>query len=187
MSAAAHDSARNARTGLIFAGFAAAMLCLGFASAPLYRAFCQATGFAGTARIAEGAQAPGAIAGKIISVRFDSNVSSKLPWEFAPEEETKRVAIGARQMTFFEATNESDHAITGRAAFNITPEQAAPYFVKVQCFCFNEQTLKAGEHVRMPVTFYVDPKLATDPDTKDISEITLSYTFFPVDSSKTGG
>jgi cytochrome c oxidase assembly protein subunit 11 len=186
LSAAATVASRNTRTGLIFAGIAAAMLALGFASAPLYRAFCQATGFNGTARIDKGAQAPGEVVGKIVSVRFDSNVAKKLPWQFAPEEVAKRVAIGARQMTFFEATNDSDHAITGRAAFNITPDQAAKYFVKIQCFCFNEQTLKAHEHVRMPVVFYVDPALATDPDTKDISEITLSYTFFPVDPAKAG-
>ena len=186
MSTAAHSARRNGRTGFMFAGVAAGMLGLGFAAVPFYRAFCQATGFNGTARIDEGAQAPGAVAGKIVSVRFDSNVGNKMPWEFAPEEPTKRVAIGARQMTFFGATNDSDHAITGRAVFNITPDQAAKYFVKVQCFCFTEQTLAAHEHVRMPVTFYVDPQLARDPDTKDISEITLSYTFFPVASAKAG-
>jgi cytochrome c oxidase assembly protein subunit 11 len=183
----AHAISRNARTGLVFGGVACAMIGLGFAASPFYRAFCQATGFNGTARIDKGAQAPGAVVGKMVSVRFDSNVAPQLPWTFAPEQLTKRVAIGARELVFFNATNDGTQPITGRAVFSITPGQAAKYFVKIQCFCFTEQTLKAGESVRMPVVFYVDPKLATDPDTRDVSEITLSYTFFPVDPSKAAG
>jgi len=167
--------------------FALATLALGFASVPLYRAFCQATGYGGTTQRAEGAQAPGAVVGKIINVRFDGNVSPHLQWRFAPEKNVQRVAIGARQMAFFEATNTSDHVITGRATFNVTPEETGKYFTKIQCFCFTEQTLKPGETARMPVIFYVDPKMIDDDDTKDISEITLSYTFFPVDSGKVSG
>ena len=95
-----------------------------------------------------------------------------------------RFAVGAREMTFFDAANLTDKPLTGHAAFNITPEQSAKYFVKIQCFCFTEQTLQPHARVRMPVVFYVDPKFASDPDTNDISEITLSYTFFPIDSAK---
>ncbi|MBU3078149.1 cytochrome c oxidase assembly protein [Sphingomonas quercus] len=181
-----HAIDRNARTGLIFAAVAAGMVGLGFAAVPFYRMFCQATGYDGTARIDVNAHAPGAV-GKIINVRFDSNVSPKLKWRFAPEEGVERVAVGARKMAFFNATNLSDHTVTGTAAFNVTPDQAGQYFVKIQCFCFTKQTLKPGETVRMPVVYYVDPALLKDEDAKDISEITLSYTFYPVDQTDSAG
>jgi cytochrome c oxidase assembly protein subunit 11 len=163
----------------------AAMTALGFASVPLYRMFCQATGYNGTAREALNATAPGEVIGKIVNVRFDANVKPGMEWTFEPDERVKRVAVGARQMVFFTAINNTDHTITGSAAFNVSPDQTGQYFTKIQCFCFTEQTLKAHERVRMPVIFYVDPQFAKDPDTKDISEITLSYTFFPVASPKT--
>ncbi len=184
--AAATPVDRNARTGFIFAGVAAAMLGLGYASVPLYRMFCQATGFDGTARIDTTAHAPGAV-GRMINVRFDANVSPKLDWTFGPEKPVKRVAVGARQLTFFEATNHSSRPITGTAAFNVTPDQAGQYFVKIQCFCFTRQTLKPGETMRMPVIFYVDPAMLKNPDADAISEITLSYTFFPVDQTEAAG
>ncbi len=178
----------NTRTGLLFAMVALAMLGLGYASSPLYRMFCQATGFNGTTQRAESnAAAPGEVVGKIVSVRFDGNVAPKLKWQFAPEQQTQRVAIGAREMAFFTATNLSDRKLTGHAAFNVTPEQVGKYFTKIQCFCFTEQTLEPHQTVRMPVIYYVDPKFLDDPDTNDISEITLSYTFFPVDSAGTAG
>jgi cytochrome c oxidase assembly protein subunit 11 len=165
----------------------AAMTALGFASVPLYRMFCQATGYNGTARKALNAVAPGEVIGKIVNVRFDANVKPGMDWTFEPDDRVKRVAIGARQMVFFTAINNTDHVITGSAAFNVSPDQTGQYFTKIQCFCFTEQTLKPHERVRMPVIFYVDPQFAKDPDTKDISEITLSYTFFPVASPKTAG
>ena len=117
-------------------------------------------------------------------IDFDTNVSPKLPWKFAPENPSDLVAIGARDMAFFTATNTSDHAITGTATFNVSPAQAGKYFTKIQCFCFTQQTLKPGETARMPVIFFVDPKMLTDPDAVDIKTITLSYTFYPVDSAK---
>jgi cytochrome c oxidase assembly protein subunit 11 len=186
MGALADPGRRNARTGLAFAGLAAAMVGLGYASVPLYRMFCEATGFNGTTRRAAVADAPGPV-GKMIRVRFDANVSPKLKWRFAPEQFVQRVGVGARQMEFFTATNLSDKPLTGTATFNVTPSQAGQYFVKIQCFCFTEQTLKPGETARMPVIFYVDPGLLKDPDAADIDEITLSYTFFPVDPAKTAG
>jgi cytochrome c oxidase assembly protein subunit 11 len=176
---------RNRRVGAIAGMIALAMVALGFASVPLYRIFCQVTGFDGTTQKAVGAKAPGSV-GKLINVRFDGNVAPSLPWTFEPEQHVQRVAVGARDMEFFTATNLSDRPVTGTATFNVTPNQAGQYFTKIQCFCFTEQTLKPGETVRMPVVFYVDPKLITDPATNDITEITLSYTFFPVDSGKNG-
>ena len=171
------------RTGLLMLLLVAAMVGLGFASVPLYRLFCEATGWNGTVKEELTATAPGAI-GRLVDVRFDANVSPNLKWRFEPDERVKRVAVGARQMAFFTAVNESDHAITGTAAFNVSPPQAGQYFVKIQCFCFTQQTLRPHERVRMPVVFFVDPGFAKDPDANDISEITLSYTFFPVASSK---
>jgi len=175
---------KNNRVAALAALVVVAMVGLAFASVPLYRVFCQVTGFAGTTRRADNAQAPGPV-GKIISVRFDANTVPQLPWRFSPEKSTERVAVGAREMAFFTARNLSDRPVTGRATFNVTPEQAGQYFTKIQCFCFTEQTLRPGEEVRMPVVFYVDPKMLDDKDANDISEITLSYTFYPVDPQNT--
>jgi len=177
---------RNRSVALIAGGIALATLAMGFAAVPLYRMFCQATGFGGTTQRSVDGQVPGSV-GKIIDVRFDGNVSPRLAWSFGPEKPVERVAVGAREMAFFTAVNNSDHEITGTATFNVTPDQAGQYFTKIQCFCFTEQTLKPGERVRMPVIFYVDPKLLEDPDARNISEITLSYTFYPVDSGKVSG
>ena len=173
------DPARNRRVALIAAGFALAMLGLGYASVPLYRLFCQVTGFGGTTQRVGEAQAAEvrAVAGKTMVIRFDGNVAKGLPWKFGPDEVTRTVPIGERSMTTFHAINQSGRPITGTATFNVTPEQAGRYFSKVQCFCFTEQTLKPGEDVRMPVVFYVDPKILEDENAKDVEEITLSYTF----------
>ena len=170
------------RTGLLAVALACGMTGLGYASVPLYRAFCQATGFGGTTQKADAA--PGAVlTGKRVSVRFDANHVSSLPWEFKPEKNNEPVILGEREIAFFTAKNLSDKPITGRATFNVTPTQAGKYFNKIQCFCFTEQTLLPGKQVRMPVIFYVDPKIADDPDANDIEEITLSYTFYPVDEA----
>jgi cytochrome c oxidase assembly protein subunit 11 len=178
---------RKARTALLAFLLVFGMTGLAFASVPLYRMFCQVTGFDGTTMRASAGRAPGAIAGKSVSIRFDANTSSALPWKFAPERNREPVAIGEREIAFYEARNLSDRTVTGSATFNVTPVQAGKYFNKIQCFCFEQQTLKAGEQVRMPVIFYVDPEFASDPDTRDISEITLSYTFYPVDEPNPQG
>ena len=172
---------RNLRTALLGGLLVCSMTGLAFASVPLYRLFCQVTGFAGTTQRAEGTDAPGAVAGKSVIVRFDANTSSALPWEFKPERNTETVTIGARDMAFYTAKNLSDRPVTGTATFNVTPVKAGQYFTKIQCFCFTEQTLQPGQEIRMPVVFYVDPKIVEDENTKGISEITLSYTFFPVE------
>jgi cytochrome c oxidase assembly protein subunit 11 len=177
---------RNRRVSRMMWLVAAAMLALGFAAVPLYRMFCQATGWDGTTqRAVAGADAPGAVVGKIVNVRFDANISPGMGWSFEPDQKVARVAVGARQLAFFTAINLTDHPITGQASYNVTPDEAGKFFTKIQCFCFTEQTLKPHERVRMPVIYFVDPKLIDDADAKQISEITLSYTFFPVDSGKT--
>jgi len=175
---------KNAKTGLRLALVALAMVALAFASVPLYRAFCQATGFGGTTQRAE--TAPGAVAGEI-GVRFDANIDSKLPWRFEPVQEKVRVHPGERTTIYYRATNLTARTTTGQAIFNVTPEETGPYFNKIACFCFTEQTLKPGESVMMPVVFFVDPKILKDEDTKTIDEITLSYTFYPVESGETTG
>ena len=175
---------RNGRTAALMALLVAAMVGLAFASVPLYRLFCQVTGFGGTpmrASEVEGSLTP---TGKIVRIRFDANTNSALPWQFEPEVKVERAAVGARKMAFYTARNLGDKPVTGTATFNVTPAQAGQYFSKIQCFCFNEQTLQPGEEVRMPVVYFVDPRILDDPDASRIEEITLSYTFFPVDSGK---
>jgi len=169
----------NGRTALIVAAICAAMLGLAFAAVPLYRMFCEATGFAGTPERAE--RAPGAVAGQI-GVRFDANVHPGLPWRFEPVRNTIRVAPGAKTKIFYRAENLSARAITAQAAFNVTPDTVGKYFKKIACFCFTEQTLQPGQRVDMPVVFFVDPAIRQDPDTRHVDEITLSYTFYPVET-----
>ena len=182
-SAVASLEQKNLRVGLIALAVAAAMVALGFAAVPLYRLFCQVTGFAGTAQvasesdasIAERLAASGAT--KPISIRFDASTASNMPWTFEPERTTETVQIGTRDLAFYTARNNSSVPITGAATFNVEPEQAAPYFNKIQCFCFSEQTLQPGEKMRMPVLFYVDPAALDDPNMEGVEQITLSYTF----------
>ena len=170
---------KNRVVAIRMALFALAMLGLAFASVPLYRAFCQVTGFGGPTQKADAA--PGAVAGQI-GVRFDANIDPALPWKFEPVQETVRIHPGARTTIYYQATNYTARSTTGQAVFNVTPEIAGKYFSKIECFCFTEQTLKPGESVKMPVIFFVDPKLRDDPDTDHIDEITLSYTFYPVEN-----
>ena len=173
---------RNLRIGLIALALAVGMLGLGFAAVPLYRLFCQVTGFAGTPRratedqaitaqrLAESAGAP------TISIRFDAN-TDHMPWIFKPNQTTETVQMGERAMATFEAQNLSSVPVTGAASFNVEPDYAAKYFTKIQCFCFTQQTLKPGQKVEMPVIFYVDAAALKDPEMKDVQQITLSYTF----------
>ena len=162
---------KNTRTATYMALIVAAMIGFAFASVPLYRLFCEVTGFAGTPLRADAA--PGAIAGEI-GVRFDGNTHASLPWEFGPVKTTVRIAPGARTQLFYRARNLSSLPSTGSAVFNVSPSQAGKYFKKIECFCFVEQTLQPGQSVDMPVVFFVDPQIATDPDTRHIDEITLS-------------
>ena len=169
---------RNRRVGLMALAFALVMLGLGFASVPLYRMFCAATGYGGTTQRATAAEAGGvALAAQRISVRFDGNVENGMPWRFGPEQVTQDMRIGERRIAYFDAENLSDHAITGIASFNVEPELAGLYFKKIQCFCFNQQTLQPHEKVRMPVIYFVDPAILKDAEGAATTQITLSYTF----------
>ena len=179
-------AARNARTGLTMAMLAAAMVGLAFASVPLYRLFCEVTGFGGTPLRVTG-DAPGAVSATAIGVRFDANIEPTLPWRFEPVQSVVRIEPGARTTIAYRAKNLSGRTTVGEAVFNVTPAQAGQYFSKIECFCFTEQALKPGQEVNMPVIFFVDPKLRTDPATRDIDEITLSYTFYPVEKGGTAG
>jgi cytochrome c oxidase assembly protein subunit 11 len=168
----------NRKIGLIMGAVALGMLGLGYAAVPFYRMFCQATGFNGTTQRATSAQAAAVRAtGAPITIRFDANVAPGLKWVFRPEQVTQDGRVGERKMAWFYAKNVSDHAIVGRAVFNVTPEQTGAYFHKIQCFCFSNQRLEAGQEVRMPVIYYVDPAMLKDVDARDVPEITLSYTF----------
>jgi cytochrome c oxidase assembly protein subunit 11 len=172
---------RNLRTGIMAGMIAVAMVGMGFAAVPLYRIFCEVTGFGGTTmRVSEAQAAKIVGTNKTMTIRFDANMQG-LPWEFRPESPTDVVTIGERDISIFLAKNVSSLPMTGTATFNVAPAQAGQYFSKIQCFCFQEQTLKPGEQIRMPVVYYVDPKILDDPNTRDIEEITLSYTFYPVD------
>lgn len=178
MASAPSVEHRNRRTGLIAAAGALAMLGMGYAAVPLYRLFCQVTGFGGTTQRATAEDvAKIQIGTEKISVRFDSNIDPDLPWKFQPSQVTQEMAIGTRKMAFYTAENLSDKPITGVASFNVQPELAGIYFHKVHCFCFNQQTLKPGEKVEMPVQYYVDPAILKDPEAAGIKQITLSYTF----------
>jgi len=174
---------RNRRVGLLALLAALAMLGLGFASVPLYRLFCQVTGYGGTTQRASlsdadlAAQFAGSAGAREFSIRFDANTARDLDWQFAPRQTTDRVTIGERDMVIFDARNNTDHPITGTATFNVEPEQAGVHFNKIQCFCFTEQVLQPGESVAMPVLFFVDPAAADDPNMKQVEQITLSYTF----------
>jgi len=164
-----------------------AMVGLAFASVPLYRIFCQVTGLGGTTMRVDEATAASIrpVPGRSVSVRFDANTSRDLLWNFGPTENARTVPIGARNMTVYRARNLATRPLTGTATFNVTPVQAGRYFQKVQCFCFTEQTLQPGQEVQMPVIFQVDPAILDDPSLRNITEITLSYTFYPVERPRT--
>ncbi|MEM6856660.1 MAG: cytochrome c oxidase assembly protein [Pseudomonadota bacterium] len=171
---------RNLRTGLMALALAAAMVGLGFASVPLYRLFCQVTGFGGTTQVAsesDAALAAAAATGQTMSIRFDGSTAVDVPWTFKPSKPTDTVTIGQRDMAIYVARNDGPSTITGTATFNVEPAQAGLYFNKVQCFCFTEQTLEPGEEVQMPVVYYVDPAILEDEFMADVEQITLSYTF----------
>ena len=179
MSRPDKKSGANKRAGLIAiicGGTVVAMTGAAFAAVPLYKMFCQATGFDGTVRKAE--KAPDQILDRMVTIRFDTNVRD-LPMKFTAEQNTQRVRIGETGIAYFDVTNTSDKPIQARAAYNVVPEYAGPYFQKLQCFCFDSQTIEAGETRKFPVQYFVAPELATDREARGATEITLSYTFYP--------
>ena len=167
---------RNGATVVLLVSVIAGMAGLAFASVPLYRLFCQATGFGGTTQRA--AAAPGATGDTVVTVRFDAETAPDLPWEFRPLTTSVQVHPGEPREVFYRATNHSAAAVSGTATFNVTPAKSGIYFDKLQCFCFTEQRLEAGESRDMAVSFFVDPDLVKDPGTRDVRTITLSYTMF---------
>ncbi|MGF1611479.1 MAG: cytochrome c oxidase assembly protein [Kiloniellales bacterium] len=167
---------RNAPVALLLAGVAVGMVGLAFASVPLYRLFCQVTGFGGTPQVAS--SAPEEISERVMKVRFNADVSPALPWAFQPEVREMEVKVGEQKLIFFRARNLSARETSGTATFNVTPLKTGQYFSKVQCFCFNEQRLAPGQEVEMGVSFFVDPAIVDNPGLDDVTTITLSYTFF---------
>jgi cytochrome c oxidase assembly protein subunit 11 len=171
------DSIKNRKVALLSAIVVVSMVGLAYASVPLYRLFCQVTGFGGTTQRAEAA--PKTTADRRMTILFDANRAASLPWTFEPAQRSLEVKVGEENFAYYRAANKSSHAVTGSAVFNVTPDSAGAYFSKIECFCFTEQTLQAGESVEMPVSFFVDPAIAEDRDLDKVTTITLSYTFYP--------
>ena len=169
------SAGRNRNVGAILLLVAVGMVGMAYAAVPLYYAFCAATGYGGTTRVAT--DNPKGVIARNMTIRFDSNVDGGLPWRVTPAK-SSTAKIGEVQTIEFTAQNLSNKTITGQATFNVTPELAGSYFNKIECFCFTEQTLKPGETVQMPVTFFVDPDLDKNADLRTIHDITLSYTFY---------
>jgi cytochrome c oxidase assembly protein subunit 11 len=171
-------------TAFVATGVIAGMLGLTAAAVPLYRLFCQVTGYGGTTQRAE--QAPEAVADRTIRVLFNADVAQGMPWSFAPAAREVEVRIGEQSLAFYRAHNSGSRPITGTATFNVTPAKAGVYFSKIDCFCFTEQVLGPGQSADLPVSFFVDPAILDDPGTRDLRSITLSYTFFPRDDEPEG-
>jgi len=175
------DLATRKRTSALAVVFAlSCMTALTAGSVPLYRLFCQVTGFGGTTQVAEAA--PGGT-GEMVTVLFNADTGRDMPWEFHPMQRKVEAQLGEQVTVFYEATNPTDRPVTGTAVFNVTPNKVGLYFAKIDCFCFIEQTLEPGQTVAMPVTFFVDPELVVDPQTQEVRTITLSYTFFEKDTA----
>ena len=183
---ASRTDPKKQRSNRLVAGvclaFFGGMVGMAYAAVPLYAMFCQMTGYGGTTQRVE--QYSDRVLDRKITVRFDANVSSGLPWDFKPVQRDMTMKIGETAQAHYTATNLFDTPAAGRATFNVTPEMAGSYFNKVECFCFTDTTLKPGETLDMPVVFYVDPDIADVPELKDITTITLSYTFFPIEEDK---
>ncbi len=174
---------KNRLTAVVLFAVAGGMVGLAFAAVPLYKLFCQVTGFGGTPKIA--AQPPAAApTDRTITVRFDANVNPALPWRFRPEKTQVTVRAGEPTLVYYRAYNLSDAPVTGTATFNVTPFKAGEYFSKIDCFCFTEQRLEAGGEASMGVQFFVDPEIFNDPNTQDVTAITLSYTFYSAAKGK---
>ncbi len=179
------DRRRNRRIAVALFAVPLAMGALAWASVPLYRLFCQVTGFGGTPGVA--AEAPQAAANaSSIEVRFNADIAPDLDWRFGPVERTVTVRLGEPALAFYRAENLGAEPVTGAAVFNVTPLKAGRYFSKIDCFCFTEQRLGPGESADMPVSFFVDPGIAEDPNVRDVGTITLSYTFFRSDDEPPG-
>lgn len=172
------DKKANKKLAYSISYFILGMLMLAYASVPLYSIFCKVTGFSGT--VVTGKYVADRIGTKQIKVRFDANIDKDLPWIFKPEQQEVTVKVGENILVFYYAENLSNEDIIGTAVYNVTPHKAGAYFNKIQCFCFEEQLLKPGQKMPMPVSFFIDPDIETDPATSEVSTITLSYSFYRV-------
>ena len=170
---------KNLKVATIVASVAMGMVGVAYAAVPLYDLFCRVTGFGGTTQRSDAA--PDTVLDRKITIAFDANVNAALGWEFKPVQRHQTVRIGEQALAFYHASNVGAVPVTGTATFNVSPPQAGQYFSKIQCFCFTEQLLEPGQSIDMPVTYYVDPEIANDPDLKHLDTITLSYTFFRAD------
>jgi cytochrome c oxidase assembly protein subunit 11 len=177
--AARRGLGRDAAVAAICGFVVVLMVGASYAAVPFYNWFCRTTGFNGTTQVATSAPSSAPLARKI-AVRFDANVAAGLPWKFEPEQTEIEVRIGEVVTVFYTVTNQSARTTTGQAAYNVAPLTVGAYFQKINCFCFTEQTMAAGEKRQMPVVFYVDPALVKDGDNAGLNTITLSYTFYPV-------
>lgn len=166
----------NTRLALCLLAIVAGMVMLSYAAVPLYNLFCRVTGYGGTTQVA--VAAPGQMGERSITVRFNADVDKQLPWSFKAEQGSVTVQVGEERLVSFVAENTSDKPVYGTAIYNVTPHEAAEYFSKVQCFCFDSQRLDPGQRMHMPVSFFIDPQIENDPYLKDLQTVTLSYTFF---------
>jgi cytochrome c oxidase assembly protein subunit 11 len=169
---------KNTRTLTLALTLVAVMIGLSFAAVPLYDLFCRVTGLGGTTRVATGDIPDKPLAGRVIDVRFNADVNRDMPWDFKSDQRSVRVKLGEQKLISYRANNPTNAPVVGTAIYNVTPPKVGKYFHKIQCFCFQDQVLNPGQDIHMPVLFYVDPKLADDPEMADVSTITLSYTFF---------
>lgn len=176
-------AARHRKVAGGAAAVALVMLGAAYAAVPLYTLFCQATGYAGTPLRA--AKPSDTVLDRTMTIRFDANTAGGLPWSFEPVQQTMQVRIGETVLAFYRATNRSSRPVTGTAVFNVAPDSAGGFFNKLECFCFREQRLEAGETAEMPVSFFVDPAIVKDREAHGLTQITLSYTFYPVEQPKT--
>lgn len=169
-------SGANRRTAVLLSAIIVAMVALTAASVPLYRLFCQVTGYGGTTQAAD--EAPDAIVGEPVKVSFNADVAPELGWSFRPLQRSVTVRPGEERLVFYEAINTSGRPVVGTAVFNVTPFRVGAYFNKLQCFCFEQQTLEPGERIEMAVSFFIDPAIVEDIDARTVREMTLSYTFY---------
>lgn len=171
---------KNRRMGLIVVATVVGMIALSFAAVPLYSLFCRMTGFDGTPLRA--AALPDTILDRTVTIKFNADTDRNLPWDFKPEQREITVRLGERGLTAYQAHNRTGQPVTGTALYNVTPDKVGKYFQKIECFCFAEQLLEPGQTMHMPVMFFIDPAMNDDPNMNDVTTITLSYTFYKVDT-----
>ena len=170
----------NRRVAVICGGVVLGMVGLSYAAVPLYDLFCRVTGYGGTTQTSDvGADE---ILDRTMTVQFDASLAAGMPWVFKPLQFSQEVNIGESGLAFYEAKNPTDRPVVGRATYNVTPQKAGSYFAKLECFCFTEQLLEPGESIEMPVSYFIDPAIADDPNLDEVKTVTLSYTFFEVEN-----